>query len=111
MAKKSRSRSQGKKGTSPHVGKMVPLNPWIPAIPVKGPKGKPMLQLVLGIPLILTAGIASAELLPNRTLQVPVELTQHRLSLKQFNQQVLPRKHQLLGQYEARIFLVAKGGK
>lgn len=111
MAKKSLSRAQGKQGASPRFGKMVPLNPWIPAIPVKGPKGKPMLQLVLGIPLILTVGTASAELLPNRTLQVPVELTQQTLSLKQFNQQVLSRKNQLLGQYEARIILVRKGGK
>lgn len=111
MAKKSRSRAQGKTGQSPRFGKMVPLNPWIPAIPVKSPKGKLMLQLVLGIPLILTAGTASAELLPNRTLQVPVELTQQRLSLQQFNQQILSKKNQLLAQYEARIILVRKGGK
>lgn len=111
MAKNSRSRTQGKGDKPSRSGKMVPLNPWIPAIPVKGPKGKPMLQLVLGIPLILTAGTASAEPLPNRTLQVPVELIRQQLSLKEFNQQVLSRKNQLLGQYEARIILVKKGGK
>lgn len=111
MAKKPRSRAQGKPRQSPRLDKMVPLNPWVPAIPVKGPKGKPMLQLVLGIPVILAAGTASAELLPNRTLQVPAELTQQALSHQEFNRQVLSRKSHLLGQYEARIVLVAKGGK
>lgn len=37
MAKQSRGRSAGK---STFSGKVVPLNPWIPAIPVKGAKGK-----------------------------------------------------------------------
>lgn len=110
MAKKSKGRSAGR---ALFGGKVVPLNPWIPAIPVKGSKaskGKTMLKLVLGIPLLLTAGMASGEPLPNRTLHVPVELTQHWLTVRQF-EQLFSIKDALLQQYEARIILVAKGGK
>jgi hypothetical protein len=108
MAKKSRGRSAGK---STFSGKVVPLNPWIPAIPVKGAKGKGMLKLVLGIPLLFTAGTVSGEPLPNRTLHVPVELTHQELTLREFNKHVRSIQDALLGQYEARIILVRKGGK
>ncbi len=112
MAKKSRGRTTGKSKPS-FSGKMVPLNPWIPLIPVKGARGKKtgMWQLVLGIPLVLTAGTASAEPTPPRTLHVPVELTRQGLTLREFDKHVVPLKDLLLGKYEARIMLVAKGGK
>lgn len=109
MAKKSKGRSAGR----PFSGKMVPLNPWIPAVPVKGSKaskGRNMLKLILGIPLLLSASTASGEPLPNRTLHVPVELTRHWLTIRQF-EKLIAVKDALLQQYEARIILVAKGGK
>jgi hypothetical protein len=106
--KKPRGKSAGR---AKFTGETVALNPWIPAIPVKGAKGKSMLKLVLSIPLVLTAGTASGEPQPQRTLQVPVELTRHGLTLKEFDKQVLPLKAALLGKYEARIILVQKGGK
>lgn len=92
-------------------GKLVPLNPWIPAIPVKGAKGKTMVTLVLGIPLVFVAGVASGAPLPNRSLHVPVELTRQALSLREFEQWVAPLKNALLGKYDARVILVQKGGK
>lgn len=110
MARKSKGRAAGRSVPS---GKMVPLNPWIPAVPVKRSKtakGKYMLKLILGIPLLLSAGMASGEPLPNRTLHVPVELTRHWLTVRQF-EKLFSAKDKLLQQYEARIILVAKGGK
>lgn len=104
--KKPRAKSRAK-----FSGETVALNPWIPAIPVKGVKGKAMLKLVLSIPLVLTAGTVSGEPLPHRTLEVPVELTRQGLTLKEFEKQVLSLRGALLDKYEARIILVQKGGK
>lgn len=106
MAQKARGRSDGKAKISAN---MVPLNPWIPAVPVRTIKGKVMLKLVLGIPLVFAAGTVAGEPLPNRTLQVPVELTRQGLSLREFDRSVRPFIQGLLEKYEARIILVQKG--
>lgn len=106
-----KKRARSRKTRSKPSGKLVPLNPWIPAIPLKGAKGRGMVQLILGIPFVLAAGPATGEPLSARLLQVPVELTRQGLSLREFNQQVLSRKQALLDKYEARIILVQKGGK
>jgi hypothetical protein len=110
MAKKTK---KGRSAGRSLSGKVVALNPWIPAVPVKrskGARGKNLLKLILGIPLLLTAGVAAGEPLPNRTLHVPVELTQHWLTVRQF-EKLFSARDAILQQYEARIILVAKGGK
>lgn len=104
MAKKTRGRSASSKTFS---GKVVSINPWIPAIPVKG---KDFLKLVLGVPLALMAGSASAEPISTRTLTVPVELSRQALSLQEFNTHVISRKNEILRKFEDRaIFLAAQG--
>lgn len=107
MAKKTtRSRKPRAKSRSRISGKLVPLNPWIPAVPLKGAKG--MFQLILGLPFVLAAVPAAGEPLSARLLQVPVELTRQGLSLRELNQQVLARQQALLNKYEARLILVQK---
>jgi hypothetical protein len=108
MAKKTRSRSAGKGGLS---GRMVQLNPWIPALPVKGAKGKRLLKIVLAIPLALAGGSASAQPAPMRTLHVPVELGRQALSLREFDEGVLSIKRELLRKYEDKILFAQGGGK
>ncbi|TAL08683.1 MAG: hypothetical protein EPO02_12375 [Nitrospirae bacterium] len=104
MAKKTRGRSAPKKAFS---GKVVSVNPWIPAVPVKG---KNLLKLVLGVPLALMAGGASAEPISTRTLTVPVELSRQTLSLQEFNANVIGKKNEILRKFEDRtIFLAAQG--
>jgi hypothetical protein len=105
MAKKARSRV-----TKPSPsGKVVQLNPWLPAVPIKG---KTALKLILGIPLAILASDVSAEPLPNRTLAVPLELSRHTLSVRDFDREVLPAKYRLLQQYEDKtVFLVARRKK
>lgn len=104
MAKKTRGRSASSKTFS---GKVVSINPWIPAIPVKG---KDFLKLVLGVPLALMAGSASAEPISTRTLTVPVELSRQVLSFQEFNENVTRKKNQILRKFEDKaIFLAAQG--
>ncbi len=104
MAQKTRSRAAGNKKPS---GKMVPVNPWIPAVPVKGTK---LLKLVIGVPLALMAGSVSAEPLSARVLLVPVELSRQTMSLQTFDESVTRIKKQILRKFEDRaIFLTAQG--
>ena len=104
MAKKRQRRSPPKKTFS---GKVVSVNPWIPAVPVKG---RNLLKLVLGVPLAFIAGNASAEPLSTRTLTVPVELSRQAFSLQEFNTNVIGRKNEILRKFEAKtIFLAAQG--
>ncbi len=104
MAKKTRGRSAPRKTFS---GKVVSVNPWIPAVPVKG---KNLLKLVLAVPLTLMAGSASAEPLSTRALTVPVELSRQALSMQEFNTNVISRKNEILLKFEAKaVFLVAQG--
>jgi hypothetical protein len=105
MAKKTRGRSAPKKTFS---GKMVSVNPWIPAVPVKG---KNLLKLVLGVPLALMAGSASAEPLSTRTLMVPVELSRQELSLREFNVNVIRKKNEIIRKFEDKAIFLAAGGK
>ena len=105
MAKKTRGRFAPKKTFS---GKVVSVNPWIPAVPVKG---KNLLKLVLGVPLALMAGSASAEPMSTRTLTVPVELSRQALSLQEFNTNVISKKNEILRKFENRTIFFAAQGK
>lgn len=104
MPKPARGRSK----TKAFSGKVVPVNPWIPAVPVKGTR---LLKLVLGVPLVLMAGTAAAEPLPARALMVPVELSRQFLSRQAFDLAITSQKIQILQKFESKNILLAARGK
>lgn len=107
MAKPKRDRVTGKK---PSSGKMAPLNPWIPAVPVKR-RGRIALKLVLAVPLAILASTATANPIPARTLAVPVEISQRILTSREFDRNVLLTKDRLLQKFEDKAVFAAAAGR
>ncbi len=94
-----------KKKRGSKSGRQVALNPWIPAVPVKGRKLlKPML-----VPLALFAGSASATLLPARALTIDADAAQ-QMTPRDYQRAVLAGKAEILRKYENHsAFTVAQG--
>jgi hypothetical protein len=105
MAKKTRSGSGGR-GKS---RRMVDVNPFVPAVPLKGRR---LFRPILGVPLALIAGSSAAALLPARALTVDAEATRQQLSVKDYERTILARKADILRSFENEsAFFVAQEGK
>jgi len=103
MAHKKSAAPKGKKS----AGKAVAVNPWLPAVPLKGRK---LLKPVLAVPLAMMAGAASADLLPARALTVPAEAARQSLSAKDYERLVGAKKAEILRKFEGRqAFQLAQG--
>ena len=106
MEKKT-SNSRGRKTSA---RKSVALNPWIPAVPVKG--RRKLLKPVLAVPLALIAGAAAASVLPARALTVPEESVQALLSAKDYEATIAAGKAAILRKFEGKsAFGVAQKSK
>ena len=104
MANK-KSRGSKSRKTS---GKAVAVNPWLPAVPLKGRK---LLKPVLAVPLAMMAGAASADVLPARALTVPAETAQQTIAAKDYDRLVGAKKAEVLRKFEGKQpFQVAQSG-
>ena len=102
MAARKSSKPKGKKAS----GRIVAVNPWLPAVPLKGRK---LLKPVLAVPLAMMAGAATADMLPARALTVPAETAQQSIAAKDYEKLIGAKKAEVLRKFEGKqAFQVAQ---